>query len=472
MLFQEGLGLDIAVHRVSVVHLRQTFGAPRIVDQAVWPLEADQPLRAQLERVGALLRGFVEEKRLAGLGAFIGIPQERTLVREIRLPSAVRENLAQTVRYEADRYLPLPEEEVFSDFQLIGEDPEAQELRVLVVAAKRTEIATAMELAEAAGIGVQGIAPSNAAWVNLLSGLNGRSSPPVFHLVSDTPAGVGLTAAENGKLIGWRTLRKTGDGDLAPGELDRALGSFGHGNGDGHGPAPVVVCPPDPDGRLEETTRRSDAGIEVRAVTLEELGVPSWEVLGAYGLAMGGIRKQPSQVNLLPAAMRKRPSRVGLYLVLALAALNVLAGIGWVGSELVRQRLAEHRVEDEIDRLRKKVTAVENLQKDLDATEARAEFLNRIEAERLPVLEVLLELSSAIPESAWLREINISGDRVRIDGYAEAAAKLIPVIDASPRTTDVAFLSAITRGRDGQEKFRIGFRMVGTDRPARNPSAE
>jgi hypothetical protein len=36
---------------------------------------------------------------------------------------------------------------------------------------------------------------------------------------------------------------------------------------------------------------------------------------------------------------------------------------------------------------------------------------------------------------------------------------LIPLLAASPLLKDVAFLSPITKGRDGKERFRIGFKV-------------
>ena len=75
-------------------------------------------------------------------------------------------------------------------------------------------------------------------------------------------------------------------------------------------------------------------------------------------------------------------------------------------------------------------------------------------------LGILAELSKVIPDTAWLRNLNISGKKVLMDGFADDAAQLIPLLDHSPLLTNVIFLSAITKGRDGKERFRIGFDIV------------
>jgi general secretion pathway protein L len=45
---------------------------------------------------------------------------------------------------------------------------------------------------------------------------------------------------------------------------------------------------------------------------------------------------------------------------------------------------------------------------------------------------------------------------LKLDGYADSATELLPTLDESPFFREVAFLSTITKGKDGKERFRIG----------------
>ncbi|MCX5839684.1 MAG: PilN domain-containing protein [Deltaproteobacteria bacterium] len=72
-------------------------------------------------------------------------------------------------------------------------------------------------------------------------------------------------------------------------------------------------------------------------------------------------------------------------------------------------------------------------------------------------MSVLLDLSKEIPEGAWLDRLALTDKGGDIEGYANSASALIPLLAASPLIKDVAFLSPITKGKDGKERFRIGF---------------
>jgi general secretion pathway protein L len=164
--------------------------------------------------------------------------------------------------------------------------------------------------------------------------------------------------------------------------------------------------------------------------------------------------------NLLPMRLRKQPSRMGQYLMAALVALTLISAAAWGGSALLQKRFHHARIDSEISRLADDVAAVENLQDGIRETREKLDFLRAQKRGSHNMLDILKALTEIVPDTAWVREIAIDAENIRLDGYADAAAELIPLIDASPLFTDVSFLSAITKGRDGKEKFRIGFKLA------------
>ena len=183
-------------------------------------------------------------------------------------------------------------------------------------------------------------------------------------------------------------------------------------------------------------------------------------MLPAYGLALKGLQKPLVAINLLPLRLRKQPSRLGQYLMVALVVLTLISGLAWGGSALLQKRFQHARLDREINRLAGEVADIDRLQAGIQSLRTKLEFLQEQKSGPHNVLDILKALTEIIPDSAWVREISIEPDGIRLDGYADAAAELIPLIDASPLFTDVSFLSAITKGRDGKEKFRIGFKST------------
>ena len=93
-----------------------------------------------------------------------------------------------------------------------------------------------------------------------------------------------------------------------------------------------------------------------------------------------------------------------------------------------------------------------------DRLEKRIDSLNALGAGP-SVLEVLRDLSERIPDSAWLKGFTFSDKGVRLEGEADSASELIPLLDSSPVLRDVVFLSTITKTREGKDRFRIGLKF-------------
>jgi general secretion pathway protein L len=456
LLFQDGIGLAIEDSRVSAVHLKSSLKGARLSARAVWPIDSGVPLRQQAQALAHHLKEFVSTKDLAGAGVHIGLSQEKILLREIELPLAARENLADTIRYELDRYLPLPEEDLDLDFQILSEDRDTGKLHVLLAAAKKADLAACMDLAAAAGIGVSGIEPIAAAILNGLHDANGLLPASPFALAVCDRTDVVIVANERRVLRAARVLPAGGGVDARPARIRDAVEALQRTRAPGE--ALKLICGgPALDEKFLNRLRGPGKEMAWEAIGPERLPVPSWELLGAYGLALKAFDGVPVQLNLLPPEQRKRASRAGRYLMASLAAAAVLAALGWIGSEVVHQRLVHSRLDAEIQQLDAQVRAVEGLLSEVETLEGRVQLLEGLRRQGVPALDIIRELSDIIPETAWIREFSVLGDKVILDGYAESSSELIPLLDASPRMTDVTFLSAITKGRDGKEKFRIGF---------------
>jgi general secretion pathway protein L len=74
---------------------------------------------------------------------------------------------------------------------------------------------------------------------------------------------------------------------------------------------------------------------------------------------------------------------------------------------------------------------------------------------------VLLDaVSSALPETAYLTELNLQGTTLRLIGQASDAPSLIGLLEASGHLTDVRFFAPTTRSADGVRfRFHIEARV-------------
>jgi type IV pilus assembly protein PilM len=85
----------------------------------------------------------------------IGVSNQKVVVRLIDLPFMERDELAGAIQYQAQDYIPIPVEEAILDFQIIGDymtPADEHMMEVLLVAAQRDMIASAVSAVEGAGL--------------------------------------------------------------------------------------------------------------------------------------------------------------------------------------------------------------------------------------------------------------------------------------------------------------------------------
>jgi general secretion pathway protein L len=110
----------------------------------------------------------------------------KVLVCRIELPLAVEENLAQTLRFELDRFTPFRPDQAYFNFRIAGRDTTRQKLAVLLVVAARATVDQEIERCRALGLAVDGVVPAaglaDADNLDLLPSSARGASQPVLDL--------------------------------------------------------------------------------------------------------------------------------------------------------------------------------------------------------------------------------------------------------------------------------------------------
>lgn len=192
---------------------------------------------------------------------------------------------------------------------------------------------------------------------------------------------------------------------------------------------------------------------------LASLGLPSPELLPAFGLALRGLWNTPFQINLLPPAFRRKPGRMGYYIMIILFISTLIAGVMWGGGFLIRRHMAVKALDAQMSHLEDEVRAVEQTRERIKTIESRFERMKNLNERHVVILDILRELTQMIPNTAWVQEFSLKDNKIYLDGYAASASDLIPLLEDSPLFKNVVFLSTIVKEKDGKERFRIGFEL-------------
>ena len=168
----------------EAVFWRPDFGDGRtrlaVVEKVSLTADADAVLaagRAAVARLAATASGGIAAPKVA-----IALSPRKVLRKELSLPAAVEENLAQTLAYDLDRHTPFRPEQVYFDAVVVGRDAVKKMLRIDWAAALRTVVDSARKQAEdwgAVPIAVVPGPPGAATRLNLLPDI---ARPRPLHL--------------------------------------------------------------------------------------------------------------------------------------------------------------------------------------------------------------------------------------------------------------------------------------------------
>jgi len=455
LYFQASIGINIEYSRVSLVYLKGSLKGQSVEDYATYSLEKGG-LNEKAFEISSLVNEFLHTHKISSADIFIGIQRDLTIVRYIQLPLAVKENLRGTLQYEMEKYVPLSVNDIYFDFQIIEEDKAAGKLTVLLIAIKKELIDPFLDSENRLGAGISGIEISSTALVNCFSGKTGSKNAEPYAILSVKDELVELGLVKKSLLNYSRHVAIDKAGDDLPQTVSKELDLLKKTMGSDQDCLEIVACGVN-DSVAELFKTRED--ILLVDPDLSETGLPSDFLAPAYGLALKGIRKTPMDINLLPAALRKKVSKMAYYAMSGLAGLLILMVLVWAGNNIIHHRHAYGKLEEELKRLGTDVAVINQTREELAATEARVDELNTLRQHHVPVLQILRELTREMPQDVWLSRLDITDEKGTMEGIADSASALIPVLTALPLLKDVAFLSPITKDKDGRERFRIGFKL-------------
>jgi Tfp pilus assembly protein PilN len=454
MIFQTSLGIDIGENVLYLACLKASSRDVQLAEYAVYSVEEGIRGEEKSRVISDLIKGFLRENRITPASVFLGIPRSNAILRYLELPLAVKENLRETLGYELEKYVPFSPEDVYFDFQIISEDKSADRLQLLLVVAKKQSLAPLLAISERLGFGISGVGITATALADYFLWRGKKENAILRSFIFASEGHVELGLVKDGMLLYSRDLsRSEGFIESIQAELTKMRMEFAEDNE----LLDTLLCGIEKDDPLQGHLNKTE-GIALHQVDLSETKIPSSALMAAFGLALKGVRKTSMDINLLPPALRKKPSRFKYYTLFGLVFLVLLGSLAWGGGVFFQRQWTLDTLDGEIKKLEFKLKKFERLKTEKQRMEDRINYLNTLRQGGPPILLILRELSERIPEDAWLNGFNFSEKGIELEGEAASASELIPLLEASPMFGDVAFLSAI-RKQGNKDRFRIGLSL-------------
>jgi Tfp pilus assembly protein PilN len=389
----------------------------------------------------------------------VGLDRRAVVVKALELPAGSEGDLGQMVRFELERHVPFPADEICSSWaELPGEAGQSRRLLVtavgrrvldrpldLLARAKRRPAAIMVASHELPGLLSRELPPRRAVWAHRhgsrtdLLLLVGATLLMSRSLASADPLGLATEIRRSLPLVSWNqcdvvwlsgdeAATWTADHDLA-----RALG------------APLSTPPYD--------IRWSGL---IAALPPESPGAS----LLALAVALGARRPA---FDLLPGPLRPWKLTRPHLVTAGIACATLLLGLTFAVTHVMVSERYLGRVNAEIRRLDPEAKAVETLAAERDRTRRLLAGLDSARRTSLPALPTMQDLTETLPTTAWLQTLNMDQEGVELIGQADAASQLIPLLENSRWLERVEFTSPVTQ-LQGKEQFRI--RAAWEGRPA------
>lgn len=390
----------------------------------------------------------------------LAVSRDLCFFREVQLPLAAAENLAQVVSYEVDRFLPLPAPNLYYDYQVLKETETG--IHLMLLALHREPVEQCLELLTRAGLKPYFLEPGPVAVANAFT-LWGGKLPSSWLLLQEEQGVLELTHIR-GRTLGFsRPLRpkpkqRLGEALLTEirhleeaGNPPLAMGLYGQ----------VTAAP-----EITALARQENLAV-ITPDSSSIQGLPGDKdletvALAAVGTALRGLGKVPVGTNLLPPEERAAVTSSGFSLKKMLLLVFVAFLFLYPINLLVHKRVQLYRVDRELAQINPGFRQVEKQLNEVRRLAKQMQNLRRLENSPNK-LNVLKDLTQIIPTHTWLFNLRISQQNLEMGGMSRSAADLIPLLEKSGWLTKTEFASPIVTDANKLEHFKIKAEIKGLE---------
>ena len=163
----EFFGLDIGTTAIRVVQLRGGTGLKALDRYAYAPVDSKIALsdsKADQQKLMQVVRELITQARVTTKNVAVGIPSQKVFTTLVDIDRLAPDELAKTIRYQADSIIPTPLAESKIDWAVLGDSPaDKTKVEVLLSSVSNVFVEDRLELLESIGLNVIAFEPDNLA---------------------------------------------------------------------------------------------------------------------------------------------------------------------------------------------------------------------------------------------------------------------------------------------------------------------
>ena len=448
MIFKASLSLDIQDKIFSFIHLKGSFKGCKVVASNTIDIQEGENTNKF-----SLVKDYLPDCiSMAGSGSFdvyIGIPGNIVMIRNIELPIAVKEDIYSVLKYELEKYIPIPVKDICYDFFITGENKRTGTIKVLIAIVKKEDIKPYVELKDYVSGGITGICPSFLSVLDYLFSIPELENCNDFIAVSPGLEDTDFILVKDRIFNSFVHAPPDADPKRV---LDKLLEKSGHST------LHVAI----PAGRYANSLK-SEMGndsvfvfIEINHSQNQDSGKNNFR---AFCLAHKPLLKKTHDINFLPRRFQKKQGVFLHYFFIGLVVtLFIFAGAA-VASSVLNNRIQKQDLRNKIENLKPMVDRTHKLEKKITTLETRLKSIDGLVKNNPSVFDILKALTLVLPDNTWLSRFAYKNNKIMIEGVTDVSSDLITRLEKASKFKDVGFKSKITKTDEGKELFRIEMKV-------------
>ena len=138
------IGIDVGTSSIKLLEIEESKGGFRLKNFGIAPLPKDSIINGSIlnhDAVVNALKQLTSNLKIRTKNAVASISGHPVIIKKITMPLTTDEELEESIKFEAEQYIPFDLEEVNIDFQILNvQEEKADQMNVMLVAAKKVMI--------------------------------------------------------------------------------------------------------------------------------------------------------------------------------------------------------------------------------------------------------------------------------------------------------------------------------------------
>jgi type IV pilus assembly protein PilM len=163
----EFFGLDIGTTAVRLVELRGSGSLKSLVKYAYVPIDSKivaSDSKVDQQKLTEVIKELISQAKVTTRNVAVGLPSQKVFTTVVDIDRLSPDELAKTIRYQADSLIPTPLAESKIDWALLGDSPvDKTKVEILLTSVANEFVEQRLDMLEAIGLNVIAFEPDNLA---------------------------------------------------------------------------------------------------------------------------------------------------------------------------------------------------------------------------------------------------------------------------------------------------------------------